>query len=62
MVKQKSIVILICYFGKLPWYFDYFLYSRKYNPNVHFKIITDNDVVKNSFPRNALGISNPEQH
>lgn len=39
--KQKSIAIIICYIGKLPWYFDYFAQSCKYNPSIDFIIVTD---------------------
>ncbi|HKJ33218.1 MAG TPA: DUF6625 family protein [Balneolales bacterium] len=39
--SNKSIAILICYFGKLPWYFDYFVYTCKYNPSIDFYIIID---------------------
>jgi hypothetical protein len=39
--EQKSIVILICYFGKLPWYFRYFLHSCKFNTSIDFFLISD---------------------
>lgn len=39
--KKKSIAIIICYIGKLPWYFDYFVHSCKYNPSIDFIIVTD---------------------
>ena len=39
--KKKSIAIIVCYIGKLPWYFDYFVHSCKYNPSVNFFIVTD---------------------
>jgi len=39
--KKESIAIIICYIGKLPWYFDYFAHSCKYNPSVDFFIVTD---------------------
>ena len=54
---QKSIAIIIGYFGNLPWYFDYFIHSCKYNPNVHFYIITDNDLRKKQVPKNVFLIS-----
>ncbi|MBS7234123.1 hypothetical protein KHA90_24275 [Flavobacterium psychroterrae] len=41
MKKKTSIAMIICYIGKLPWYFDYFVHSCKYNLDVHFFIITD---------------------
>lgn len=40
---QKSIAIIIPYFGRLPWYFSYFLHSCKKNLSVDFFIITDDD-------------------
>ncbi len=40
---EISIAILICYYGKFPWYFPYFLYSCAYNPSVDFIIISDNN-------------------
>jgi hypothetical protein len=36
-----KIIILICYYGRFPWYFDYFLHSCRYNPSVDFVILTD---------------------
>jgi hypothetical protein len=42
MTINRKIVLLVCYFGKLPWYFDYFLHSCKYNIGVDFCLITDN--------------------
>lgn len=53
---EKGIVIIVCYFGKLPWYFGYFLHSCKYNPSVQFYIITDNNLCDNVFPENVTYI------
>lgn len=39
--RQKKIAMLICYFGKAPWYFKYFTASCAYNPTVDFLLITD---------------------
>ena len=39
---SNKIVILICYFGKFPWFFQYFLYSCSYNKEIDFLIFTDN--------------------
>lgn len=50
---QKSIVVLICYFGKLPWYFRYFLHSCAFNPSIVFKIITDNPEFVDLAPKNV---------
>lgn len=43
MRLQKNIVILICYYGKYPWYFSFFVHSCKYNPSIDFIIISDNE-------------------
>ncbi len=51
-----SISIIICYFGKLPWYFGYFLHTCKYNPTVHFYIITDNDLSTKEVPQNVFPV------
>lgn len=49
-----SIVIIIPYFGKLPWYFSYFLHSCKFNPTVHFLIIADDNSYDSKLPKNVL--------
>lgn len=56
MVNQKSIVIIICYFGKFPWYLDYFLHSCKYNLDVNFYIISDNKLSQDKVPLNVCAI------
>jgi len=43
MRKNKKIAIVICYFGKFPWYFSYFLHSCKFNPTIDFFIFSDID-------------------
>ncbi|MFB9841177.1 DUF6625 family protein [Mucilaginibacter ginsenosidivorans] len=53
MKPDKSLALLVCYFGKLPWYFDYFVYSCKYNPTVDFFIITDNIDFCKPLPKNV---------
>lgn len=40
---NKKIIILICYYGKAPWYFIYFLHSCKFNPDIDFCIFSDMD-------------------
>jgi hypothetical protein len=49
---KYKIAFLVCYFGKLPWYFDYFIHSCKYNPSVDFYIITD-DAYKKQYTSNV---------
>ncbi|HEY8782975.1 MAG TPA: DUF6625 family protein [Mucilaginibacter sp.] len=56
MKPNKSIALLICYFGKLPWYFDYFVHSCKYNPTVDFYIVTDDITHNGSLPKNVKPI------
>lgn len=46
MKKVNSIAIIICYIGKLPWYFDYYVHSCKYNLSIDFYIITDSTYAK----------------
>src|ERR1700732_3083708 len=50
---DKNIALLTCYFGKLPWYFDYFVHSCKYNPSVDFYIITDDLTYRKPLPNNV---------
>jgi hypothetical protein len=52
--QEKSIAVLICYYGNFPWYFAYFLESCKFNPTVNFIIITDNLAEDFSLPENIL--------
>lgn len=40
---NKDILIIVCYFGKLPWYYPYFLHSCKHNPSIDFLIFADSD-------------------
>lgn len=54
MKKETSIAMLICYIGKLPWYFDYFAHSCKYNLDVHFLIITDDQSYNKVVSENIL--------
>lgn len=53
MKQHKSIAIVICYFGKFPWYFDYFLHSCIFNPTIDFFIITDIDHYLKPLPVNV---------
>jgi len=53
MVNNKSIALINCYFGKLPWYFDYFVHSCRYNPTVDFYIITDDENYAKALPSNV---------
>lgn len=42
MKNQIRIAVIVCYFGKWPWYFNYFIHSCKFNFTIDFFIITDN--------------------
>lgn len=53
MEPDKSLALIVCYFGKLPWYFNYFVYSCKYNPTVDFFIITDDTGFCKPLPKNV---------
>ncbi len=48
-----NIVVLIFYYGKFPWYIDYFLHSCKFNSSIDFLIVTDNETVHKNLPRNV---------
>jgi hypothetical protein len=53
MSPRKRIAFVNCYFGKFPWYFNYFVHSCKYNPTIDFYIITDNDAHQETLPPNV---------
>jgi hypothetical protein len=40
-MKNKTIAMIIPYYGKFPWYFNLFLHSASYNPSVDILIFTD---------------------
>lgn len=49
---QKRLALISCFFGKLPWYFDYFSHSCRYNDTVDFIIITDDLLYNKQLPSN----------
>lgn len=51
---DKKILLIIPYFGKLPWYFRYFVHSCKSNPGIHFLIITDDKSYEEKLPENIF--------
>ena len=53
-IYKHSIALVTCYFGKWPWYFPYFLHSCKYNPTIHFIIVTDNAEPVFNTPGNVI--------
>lgn len=44
--------------GKLPWYFDYFVHTCKYNPSIDVFIISDDLTYERKLPRNVKLIYN----
>jgi hypothetical protein len=54
MQQNKSIGIIICYYRSFPWYFSYFLHSCRYNKNVDFFIISDNQLSNTYLPSNVF--------
>jgi hypothetical protein len=51
--KLKKIAVMTCFFGKLPWYFDYFVHTCKFNPTINFIIITDDRTWLKKLPENV---------
>jgi len=50
--ENKSIAVIIPYFGNLPWYFNYFVHTCKFNPGFDFFFISDLDVSNYQIPDN----------
>lgn len=48
-----KLAIVVCYIGKLPWYFRYFVHSCRYNPSIDFFIITDDNDYPAQLPENV---------
>lgn len=53
---MPKILLITCYFGKFPWYFDLFLKSCATNPTIDFIIFSDCPTPKN-LPENIKVIS-----
>jgi hypothetical protein len=56
MIKNNyktKIAILICYFGKLPWFFNYFLKSVSFNPTIQFFLVVDDETCNLALPLNV---------
>jgi hypothetical protein len=47
---MKKIGFVICFFGELPWYFNFFIKSCIHNPTIDFIIFTDNNIA--NLPQN----------
>lgn len=41
---MHRICFVYCYFGPLPWYFNFFLHSCRYNSTINFILFTDAEV------------------
>lgn len=52
-LQKKDIGVIICYMGTLPWYFEYFKSSCKFNPSIDFYIITDDTQYNKELPENV---------
>ncbi|UEG51474.1 hypothetical protein LLH06_10860 [Mucilaginibacter daejeonensis] len=50
---MKSLAVISCYFGPLPWYFRYYVHSCGFNPTVTFFIVTDDHSFSDTVPENV---------
>lgn len=48
-----KILFISPYFGKLPWYFEYFIHCCRFNPKIDFLIITDDRGYNKVLPANV---------
>jgi hypothetical protein len=48
------IAIIICYYGRLPWYFKFFVHSCKRNSTVDFILVTDLSFADGELPDNII--------
>jgi hypothetical protein len=51
---MKKIAVITCYFGTLPWYFEYFLHSCGFNPTIDFFIFTNSNQKFINKPENVF--------
>lgn len=52
-MHHSSVVLISCYFGKLPWYTAYFLKSCIHNASIQFLIFTDDFSYIKLAPKNV---------
>ena len=52
-MEQKKIALLSCFFGKMPWYAEYFLHSCRYNSTIDFYIFSDDNSLLAKLPENV---------
>ena len=50
---KNKIVFIIIYLGEFLWYFPYFLKSCAFNPDIDFKIFSDNNIPPSVKPSNV---------
>ena len=50
---MKKLILINCYFGKLPEYVDFYLKSAGANPTVDFLLVTD-DKTQRDCPQNVI--------
>ncbi len=53
MKPNKTIALLTCYIGKLPWYFEYFVHSCRFNPSIDFHVISNDLTYGKALPHNV---------
>jgi len=51
--EHHNIILISCYFGKLPWYTAHFLKSCSYNRDIQFLIFTDDLSYQEAAPENV---------
>ncbi|WP_334107033.1 DUF6625 family protein [Methylobacillus sp.] len=58
---MKKIALVVLYFGKLPNYFDLWLWSCRHNPTVDFLLFTDDSTAHNYPPNVKVSYTSFEQ-
>lgn len=51
--QQRSIALIVCYYGEFPWYFSYFVHSCGFNATIDFYIVTDSNAIAVPLPDNV---------
>lgn len=54
---MKRVILISCYFGKFPWYFQLFLHTCKHNPTIDFLIVTDQSTDNHGLPDNVCMVN-----
>ncbi|WAC41397.1 DUF6625 family protein [Pedobacter sp. SL55] len=50
---MSTIIFIVCYMGKLPWYVHHFLHSCNYNLTIDFLLVTDDRITPLKIPNNV---------